>query len=181
MRIGLLSYEYPPETGFGGIGTYTWYQARALVKLGHQVDVISGAPEPMPLHCVEKDGVRVFRYRKDGLWMKAFRSLDRVRLWWTKNRLENAFSMLDAYQRLSRERPYDLIEMPECGAEGLLINYIKKSPAVIRFHSPSRLIMPYYDVRGSDTMVCSFLEQRGIRNATNFSACSSFVSKEATN
>ena len=43
MKIALLSFEYPPETGFGGIGTYTWYQARALVKLGHQVHVLAGA------------------------------------------------------------------------------------------------------------------------------------------
>ncbi len=43
MRIALLSYEYPPETGFGGIGTYTRTQARALARLGHEVHVIAGA------------------------------------------------------------------------------------------------------------------------------------------
>ena len=37
MRLALLSFEYPPETGFGGIGTYTWYQARALAKLGVRI------------------------------------------------------------------------------------------------------------------------------------------------
>ena len=46
LKIALLSYEYPPETGFGGIGTYTWYQARALAKLGHEVHVLSGATDP---------------------------------------------------------------------------------------------------------------------------------------
>ena len=45
MKIGLLSYEYPPDTGFGGIGTYTWYHARALARLGHQVHVLAGARE----------------------------------------------------------------------------------------------------------------------------------------
>ena len=45
MRIALLSFEYPPETGFGGIGTYTWHQARALAKLGHEVHVLAGARE----------------------------------------------------------------------------------------------------------------------------------------
>ena len=43
MRIALLSYEYPPETGFGGIGTYTWNQARALTKLGAEVHVLAGS------------------------------------------------------------------------------------------------------------------------------------------
>ena len=42
MRIALLSYEYPPETGFGGIGTYTYYQARALARLGHEAHVFAG-------------------------------------------------------------------------------------------------------------------------------------------
>ena len=48
MKIALMSFEYPPETGFGGIGTYTWYQARAMVKLGHEVHVLAGATSPAP-------------------------------------------------------------------------------------------------------------------------------------
>jgi glycogen(starch) synthase len=43
MNIAILSYEYPHETGFGGIGTYSYYHARALVKLGHTVHVFAGS------------------------------------------------------------------------------------------------------------------------------------------
>ena len=51
MKIALLSFEYPSETGFGGIGTYAWYHARALVKLGHQVHVLAGATAPTARTC----------------------------------------------------------------------------------------------------------------------------------
>ena len=43
MKICLVSKEYPPETGFGGIGTYTYELAHGLTQLGHEVHVISKA------------------------------------------------------------------------------------------------------------------------------------------
>lgn len=179
MKIALLSFEYPPETGYGGIGTYTWYQARALVKLGHDVDVLAGSNQPASLGRFDHDGVRVFRFRQDNFLMKGFQLLNKFRLWWTRNRLENALNMFSGFRALSKENEYDLIEMPECGAEGLLINYFATAPVLIRLHSPSRLIMPYYDVRRSDTYFCSLLEQLGIRRATTFTSCSNFLSGEA--
>ena len=41
MRICLVSEEYPPETAWGGIGTYTWHLGNIIVKRGHSVYVIS--------------------------------------------------------------------------------------------------------------------------------------------
>jgi glycogen synthase len=179
MKIALLSFEYPPETGFGGIGTYTWYQARALVKLGHQVDVLSGASEPAPLTSYEHDGVRVFRFKKDGLGMNFLQLLDKLRLWWTRNRLENALSMYSGLSRLCETNRYDIVEMPECGAEGLLINHLMRNKTIIRLHSPARLIMPYYDVRRSDVALCSRLEQLALQRVQVFSCCSQFLADEA--
>lgn len=179
MKIALLSFEYPPETGFGGIGTYTWYQARALVKLGHDVHVLAGATQPTELTPSEHDGVRVFRLHTDGVLIRGVQCLEKLRLWWTKNRLENALSMYGGLRQLLRQHKYDLIEMPECGAEGLLINHLIRVPTLIKFHSPSRLIMQFYDVRRADITFCSFLEQVGIRGAGEFSSCSQFLADEA--
>ena len=61
MKIALLSFEYPPETGFGGIGSYTWHHARALTTLGHEVHVLAGAREATAHRVSEHGGVRVFR------------------------------------------------------------------------------------------------------------------------
>jgi glycosyltransferase involved in cell wall biosynthesis len=68
--------------------------------------------------------------------------------------------------------------MPECGAEGLLINALAGIPTVVRFHSPARLIMPFYDVPKADVRMCSWLEQRAIVRASALSSCSSFLAGE---
>src|SRR5262245_39578011 len=133
MKISLLSYEYPPETGFGGIGTYTWYQARALAKLGHEVHVLAGATQATPLLATEHDGVKVFRFRGDGFLMRGAQNLSKLRMWWSKNRLENALSMYHGLRSLMRRHEYDLVEMPECGAEGMLITNLLRVPALVKF------------------------------------------------
>ena len=179
MKIAFMSFEYPPETGYGGIGTYTWYQARALVKLGHEVHVLAGANEPIPLTAHEHDGVAVFRSRGNGVAMLGLKQLAAYRLWWTKHRLENGLNMYRALKKLNREHRYDIIEMPECGAEGLLVNNLIPGTTVVKFHSPARLIMPYYDVRRADIALCSLVERLGMYRASAFSACSQFMASDA--
>ena len=44
MKIGLLSYRSNPFSG--GQGIYVRHLSSVLVKLGHEVDVISGPPYP---------------------------------------------------------------------------------------------------------------------------------------
>lgn len=178
MKIALLSFEYPPETGFGGIGTYTWYHARALAKLGHEVHVLAGARKPTTLVSSEHDGVRVHRFWADGVAMRTFERLGAFRLWWTRQRLQNAWSMYQGISALHREHRYDVLEMPECGAEGAVVTRLLKVPAVVRLHSPSRLIMQYYDVRRADILCCSAIEQRALERATALTACSRFVAGE---
>ncbi|MBV1906725.1 MAG: glycosyltransferase, partial [Pseudomonadales bacterium] len=45
LRIALLGYRSNPYSG--GQGVYLKYLSRALVQLGHKVDVISGEPYPI--------------------------------------------------------------------------------------------------------------------------------------
>ena len=178
MRIGLLSFEYPPETGFGGIGTYTWYHARALARLGHEVHVIAGSTSRAGLYTRRCDAVFVHRCRAIGAAMNAFQHLGRWGCHWTRLRLENAWSMYQTIEVLMRRHRFDILEMPECGAEGCLINSRIEAPTVVRFHSPSRLIMPFYDVPRADHVMCSWLENRAVRRATGLSSCSAFLAQE---
>ncbi len=177
MKIALLSFEYPPETGFGGIGTYMWYQARGLAKLGHEVHVLAGATEPTELRESEHDGVRVFRFRQEND-TRTLRLLAKFKLWWTKNRLENGINMAAGLRTLLERTPYDIVEMPECGGEGLRINGKLGLPTLIKFHSPAKLIMGTYDVRKADHVACGMLEQRAIDRATAFTSCSKFLADE---
>ena len=181
MKIALLSFEYPPETGFGGIGTYTWYQARALVKLGHQVHVLAGSQQACDLTTTEHDGVQVHRFRADDIVTRAAEIFAWRRCYWTRQRLQNAWCMYRGLKQLMKHHTFDVIEMPECGAEGSLITLLVRTPTVVRFHSPSRLIMEFYDVPKLDIAVCSWIEDIAIRNATALTSCSAFLADEVHN
>jgi len=178
MKIALLSFEYPPETGFGGIGTYAWYQARALAKLGHEVHVLAGAVAPTALRTSEHDGVMVHRFRDGGAAMERIRRLDGPRLWWTKNRLGNAWSFLRGFDRLLERHAFDVVEFPECGGEGSLIAPLRAVNTVVKFHSPARLIMGCYDVRREDLPLTSLVERLGIEHAGGHLCCSRFAADE---
>src|SRR4051794_34591509 len=41
LSICLVSQEYPEETGWGGIGTYTHELAHSIARAGHRVCVVS--------------------------------------------------------------------------------------------------------------------------------------------
>jgi glycogen(starch) synthase len=178
MKIALLSFEYPVETGFGGIGTYAWYQARALAKLGHDVHVLAGATATTSLRTTEHDGVTVHRIRVDGMLPRLFRRFGQAGLWWTENRLQNGWSMYRGLSALMERQAFDVVEMPECGAEGWLVNRLVRIPSIVRFHSPARLIMGGYDVRPSDITLCSALEQFAMNGARAFTSCSRFLADE---
>jgi glycosyltransferase involved in cell wall biosynthesis len=178
MKILLLSFEYPPETGFGGIGTYTWYHARALAKLGHEVHVLAGATRPTQLSSTQHDGVHLHRFRATGLVMAFARLFGLRRLYWTRQRIENAWCMYLGLRQLEKQHRFDVIEMPECGAEGALINQLTSTPTVVRFHSPSQLIMPFYDVPALDIVLCSWIERFAIRSASALTSCSAFLADE---
>ena len=176
MRIGLLSYEYPPETGFGGIGTYTRTQARALVRLGHEVHVLAGALRPAALASTIEDGVRVWRHRgRRRLWA---RFLDSRRLHWTRSRLENGIDMRRALGGVLKQHDLDVIELPECGAEGLLLRRLLPGRRVIRLHSPAELILPFYDVPTLDRRLCAALERRALKAADALTSASRFLTAQ---
>ena len=178
LKVGLLSFEYPPETGFGGIGTYTWHHARALTALGHEVHVLAGARESTALRTEVHDGVHVHRFWATGRTMRTFDRLGAFRLWWTRQRLQNAWSMYRGIAALHCAHHFDVLEMPECGAEGALVTRLLGVPSVVRLHSPARLIMGAYDVRPVDITLCSTIEQRGINRATALTSCSQFLADE---
>jgi glycogen synthase len=177
VKIALLSYEYPPETGFGGIGTYTWFHARALARLGHEVHVIAGATSAASLRRADHDGVQLWRHRGGGVQDRLLAPLGRLKWWWSRERARIALDMRSAFRTLDRQIGFDVVEMPECGAEGLFVHRAAHGPTVVRFHSPAQLIMPFYDVERGDTRLCSALEAFAIRGATGLTSSSRFLAQ----
>lgn len=164
MKIALLSYEYPPDTGFGGIGTFAWSQSRALVRLGHDVRVIAGSLEPGVFH-TEQDGVKITRVQDAGPWQGAVAGLNAEGLGWAPNRLLTAAGAYRAMRELLEHESYDIVEYPECGGDGLMISTMLPVRRCVRFHSPARLIMEHYGADDRDTETTAFLEQVAINRA----------------
>ena len=154
LRIALLSYEYPPETGLGGIGTYTWTQAHALARAGHEVHVLAGSvgqgAARGPQRSEQDGEVTVWRDggSRAAHWLGAV--LGSMGWWWSRNRLQNALRMRRLLRRVASRQALDLIEVPECGAEGSFLDRRWERRKVVRFHSPAELIMPFYATRAGD-------------------------------
>lgn len=177
MKIGLLSYEYPPDTGFGGIGTYTWYQARALVQLGHQVEVIAGSLEPGVFRS-EHEGVQVTRILDPGPYRSAIAGLRDGGQPWAANRLQTAAGAYRALAEVIEQTNLDVVEYPDCGGDGILVSTLQAVPTAVRFHSPAKLIMSSYGAEPDDIEVTSFFEQVAIDQADMRISPSAFLAAE---
>lgn len=165
LKVALLSFEYPPETGFGGIGTYTYNLALGLKTLGADVHVIAGAIKPKFQTSIE-DGIPVTRCQIGFPYDIGFRFLSRLNLRWTSSRLRNASTMLYAFWRLNKVHQFDVIEGPECGAETFLIKrFFPKIKTMVRLHSPLYLIGHYDQITNLDLKIASKIEVSGIKNA----------------
>lgn len=120
MRIALISFEFPPAVAVGGIGTYAWNAAVMLAGAGHEVEVFAaGRAGPEPAQAL---GVRV--HRLDSADRAAFRE-----------------ALAPVFSSRHRERPFDVLESPEIGAEGAAA--AKMHPAiarVVKLHTPSCLV-----------------------------------------
>lgn len=178
MKIGILSYEYPPETGFGGIGTYSYYQARALAKLGHKVHVFAGSTTNGRLQ-KDIDGLRVTRIKQEGWLQRTTKPLGDRRAWWGKNRIETGYATYCAVRHaMARGESFDFFEMPECGGDGAVVTTLLQVPSAVRFHSPARLIMNIYNTPKIDREVTAFAEQIAINNAAVRTSCSKWLADE---
>ena len=61
LNICIISREYPPDTAFGGIATFSQDTALMLRNQGHQVSVFSQSLTKNYIY--EQDGIRVYKIR----------------------------------------------------------------------------------------------------------------------
>lgn len=132
LRVCILSHEYPPDTGWGGIATFAHHLARGLVEIGHEVEVVSLAKDEAR-ETVE-DGVRVNRvtpYLKDNDLGLMWRTLpySRVMFNWHPALWKKLIERHEA-------KPFDVIDSPELLGEGILPAMTKIAPLVIRLYTP---------------------------------------------
>jgi glycosyltransferase involved in cell wall biosynthesis len=132
LRIAIISREYPPDTGFGGIATFASHLARGLVELGHEVVVITLAKaEPKTL---SEEGIDIHRV-KPLLRDNDLGLLGRA-VPYTRYVISTASALWQKFTELHREKPFDVVDSPELLAEGFFTSLSKVAPLVIRLYTP---------------------------------------------
>lgn len=160
MRVLFVSQEMPPETGWGGIGTYVDVLSEALAAKGHDVHVLSVA-EGQRLGPTERGGVTVHRCPVLPIRDPTGRLPE------TSMRLRQALSVGRALGRL--DLTPDVIEAPEWMAEGLTLGWTGRAPLVVRLHSSARQLFGFSGqgirLRGFDGRWAAWLEEQSARRA----------------
>lgn len=156
MRILLVSQEVPPDTAWGGIGTYIGHIAPALVRAGAEVHVLS-VVRGQQRRSQTRDGVHVHRAplrRPPGLGR-----LSPLRL--TTDRLTLAAAVAAEVRRLGVA--FDVVESPEWGAEALFC--LRRFPVVVRLHSSAAQVLPHLGPMRLDETLAARLEDALVRRA----------------
>jgi glycosyltransferase involved in cell wall biosynthesis len=160
VRTLIVSQEIPPETDWGGIGTYVDVLSEALAAKGHEVHLLSVVHDQPPSRTT-RGGVTVHRFpippaHRPGHYLPE-----------TWRRLQLAVSVARLVPRL-RIAP-EVVECPEWMAEGLVLGFNRRLPLVVRLHSSARQLFPHTGqgsfARGLDGRLAARLEDTSARRA----------------
>lgn len=132
LRICIISREYPPETGWGGIATFANHLAHGLVENGHEVEVISLAKQKA--YEIVQDGITIHRvehYFKANDLCMVMRAMP-----YSRYVLNTSPAMWQKFLELHNEKPFDVVDAPELLAEGFFQAISKVAPLVVRLYTP---------------------------------------------
>jgi glycosyltransferase involved in cell wall biosynthesis len=120
MKIAFISYEFPPETAYGGVATYVFQATKMLAERGNHVEVFCPS--------LTKDD---YTSSENGLLVHRIKS----------NRENFNKAIVAKFTERHNEIKFDLVESPEYGADGLEV--FKKFPqltSIIKTHTPTYLL-----------------------------------------
>ena len=175
MRILFISQEFPPETAWGGIGTYVDVLSEALAARGVEVHVLSAVPGQGP-SAVSHAGVHVHRVRvprAPGPGRLVPEAWERIVL---------AATVARAIPRLGFGPT--VVECPEWKAEGLAVALRGSLPLVVRLHSSARQLFPHTgqgrSLGGLDGRLAARLEDTCARRANTVISTGSNLAEVST-
>lgn len=173
-----ISSEYPPETGFGGIGTYTLHTAEAMAARGHTVTVLAQSTTSFPSKEM-RHAVTIYRIPPlpyplpSHTWAYPLRRLCYRFFPHTLIRVAWALAVRKKIAALQQDgKQFDCIEYPECGAEGLYVPKAIKQKKIVRLHTPWGMIRKLDNIKEpwGDRLLLPFLEKRAVCQADAVSA-----------
>jgi glycosyltransferase involved in cell wall biosynthesis len=146
MNICLISEEFPPATGWGGIASYTYSLSQGLTNLGHKVTVVAGVAWEREEENYLLEGCRVYRvkcqFSRSLPGRIYFKSLRRLLFWYfpiTLNHLEFSYAVYRKVKEISAEGKIDVIESPEYDLGAFFCKLFLNIPVVVKLHTPVRL------------------------------------------
>jgi glycosyltransferase involved in cell wall biosynthesis len=184
MTLLFISNEYPPDTGFGGIGTYTAHAAESLASRGHRVHVICRGTAKNNTTMVQR-GVTVHRavpgpytLPSSKYWYPlrklCYRLIPQtlVKLAWSKTVARTVAALKES------DITFDIIECPECGAEGFFLSRFAEK-LVVRLHTPWKMIGRLDDLPGpvTDVLFEDLIEKSTARRARAISSPTQALAK----
>jgi glycosyltransferase involved in cell wall biosynthesis len=181
LAVCLISEEYPPETGWGGIGTYSYNLANGLVELGHRVHVVARtwAEE----HTAHLDGVQVHRVSvPEPSWHRAARAVNE-RMRESREVVRWSSRAARTVHRIAADERLDVVESPEYHAQALATSVaVPRLPVVVRLHTPAFLDRKVTGAGAGwsrpDTMVSENLERMLTRRASVVTSPSRQLAKD---
>ena len=132
LRVCIISREYPPDTGFGGIATFANHLAHGLVSLGHQVTVITLAKNKAKSY--SEDNILI--YRVENYFDQHTLNLIDCAMPYSKYVINSSAALWKKFIELHSEQPFDVVDTPELLAEGFYPAITKAAPLVIRLYTP---------------------------------------------
>lgn len=163
MRICFISNEYPPETGFGGIGTYTYSLAQGLSEKGHDVTVITKA---FGKESIIKDGrVKVHRIFDKKVPFEGFSKIFNLFSGKGFNYYWHSKSVfLKIEELIEKDGKFDVIEGPLWDGECFAYSPQIGIPLVVRLQTP---IFKSREILGKkQNKVIEFIEKKSLQKAT---------------
>lgn len=147
MRICLISREYPPDTGWGGIGTFAKHLAHGLADLDHTVEVVSLTADDHDVHKTQGtadctgheattivDGIPV--HRVSPTLIPGDLGATAMFAPYSRSALRTSTALWTRFFQVHKENPFDVVDAPELLAEGLYPALTKVLPLTIRLYTP---------------------------------------------
>jgi glycosyltransferase involved in cell wall biosynthesis len=121
MKIALISYEYPPDTAYGGIATYMYQVAKMLMQRSHHVEVFACS-----LH---RSGTSI----EEGI------TVHRILAEEDRNNQHNfAGRIAKIFAARHLQVDFDVLEGAEIGAHTReVLQFVPEIPLVIKLHTPT--------------------------------------------
>jgi glycosyltransferase involved in cell wall biosynthesis len=163
MKICLVSQEYPPETGGGGIGTQTYLKAHGLTARGHAVHVVSASPNTearnyqdgaATIHRIAEPRMKLPGYEPSTYW------------------LAYSMAVAEKLHALAQQVAFDIIQFPEYGGEGFIYQTdtfrYRTARYVVQCHGPLAMFaehMGWPEIGGTLHQIGCFMERTVLHHA----------------